>query len=201
MRAMFPPQLQQAFASATSQCGKATRVVLAVLAFSAAGLVGLAVDEGYSDRAIVPTKGDVPTLGFGSTTRPDGSPVRIGDTTTPVLALQRKLADVRKFEGALKSCVTVPLHQYEYDAYINLAYNIGPGRSGVKDGFCWARRGGHSTLVNRLNTGDYEGACNAILDWYIFDGFDCRTPGNRICAGLWTRRLALHQQCLGKGQP
>jgi lysozyme len=55
---------------------------------------------------------------------------------------------VAKFEGAVKQCVTVPLAQYEYDAYISLAYNIGP------TAFCG------STLVRLLNAGDYEGgAC------------------------------------------
>ena len=59
------------------------RTAVAALGLSAAALVGLVLREGYSDRAIIPVKGDVPTLGFGSTTRADGSLVRLGDTTTP----------------------------------------------------------------------------------------------------------------------
>ncbi len=163
-------------------------MVLAALSLTAAGLVGLAIDEGYSEQAIIPTKGDRPTIGFGSTTRADGSPVRMGDTTTPVRALQRMLADVQQFEGALKRCVKVPLHQAEYDAYINLSYNIGAGA------FC------NSTLVRKLNAEDYAGACDEILRWYMFNGFDCRTPGNKVCAGLWTRRQELHRQCAGAGE-
>jgi len=59
------------------------RTTVAALGLSAAALVDLVLHEGYSDRAIIPVKGDVPTLGFGSTTRADGSPVRLGDTITP----------------------------------------------------------------------------------------------------------------------
>lgn len=154
------------------------------LAFSAAALIGLAVSEGYTDRAIIPTKGDVPTLGFGTTTRPDGSPVQMGDRTNPVEALQRKARDVQKFEGALKSCVQVPLHQAEYDVYVDHAYNIGTAA------FC------SSTIVRRLNAGDYAGACDAILMWRRVGGQDCSQPGNRVCWGLWERRLQAHEKCM-----
>lgn len=158
------------------------RTWIILLALSAAGLVGIAVDEGYTTRAIPdPVKGTrVPTIGFGTT-----HGVKMGDTTTPVKALVRKLADVQQFEGALKTCVTAPLHQHEYDAYVNLAYNIGP------NAFC------KSTLVKKLNTLDYAGACDAILMWKRVGGTDCSEPGNRTCPGLWARRLRLHAQCLG----
>lgn len=173
------------------------RSFIAVLVLSAAGLVGIAVDEGYTPKAVPDAvKGKaVPTSGFGTT-----GGVKMGDTTTPVKALQRMLTDVNSFEGAIKKCVKVPLHQYEYDAYINLAYNIGVGKSGVADGFCESERGGPSTLVKRLNAQDYAGACDAILQWKKAGGVDCSTPGNKVCGGLWARRLELRSQCLGERQ-
>jgi|GEM_PF-599275 len=72
--------------------------------------------EGYTERAVIPVKGDVPTIGFGTTTG-----VNIGDTTTPPKALARALTDVEQFEGALKTCVTVPLAQHEYDALVSFS--------------------------------------------------------------------------------
>lgn len=158
------------------------RMWLAALVLSAAGLVGIAVDEGYSDKAIPdPVKGKaVPTIGFGTT-----GGVKMGDTTTPVKALQRKLQDVQGYENALKHCVTVPLYQHEFDAYIDLSYNIG------SSAFCG------STLVKRLNAGDYPGACDAILMWRRVGNVDCSAPGNKTCSGLWARRQRLRQQCLG----
>jgi lysozyme len=155
------------------------------LALSAAGLVGIVVHEGYSERPIVPVPGDKRTLGFGSTTRDDGSPVQPGDRTTPPQALGRALRDVQRYEGALRQCVTAPLHQYEYDAFVALAYNIGPGA------FCG------STLVKKLNGLDYPGACAEILRWRYVQGRDCAAPGSG-CAGLWARRQAEARQCLGE---
>ncbi|MFM9881230.1 MAG: lysozyme [Burkholderiaceae bacterium] len=159
------------------------RLALVALALSAAALVGLAIDEGYSSKAYPdPVRGAaVPTIGFGTT-----QGVKMGDTTTPVAALRRKLADLQTYEGALKRCVKVPLHQHEYDAYINLSYNIGPAA------LC------NSKIVSRLNALDYAGACDAILMWKKSDGIDCSAPGNRICPGLWQRRLRLRSQCLGE---
>jgi lysozyme len=151
----------------------------------AATLVALVLTEGYSDKAIIPVPGDRPTIGFGSTFREDGSAVQMGDKTTPPLALARAFKDVQAYEGAVKKCVKVPLHQWEYDAYIDHAYNIGTGA------FC------SSTLVKKLNAEDYDGACKEILVWYRFNGFDCRTPGNKVCSGLWTRRLADYKTCIG----
>ena len=149
------------------------RIVIGALTLSASALVGIAVHEGYRGEAYRPVPGDVPTIGFGTT-----AGVKPGDRIEPVQALVRKLQDVQKFEGALKQCVRVPLHQHEYDAFLSLAYNIGPGA------FCG------STLVRRLNAGDYAGACAEILRWDRFRGEPLR--------GLTLRRQAENRQCLGQ---
>ena len=149
------------------------RIVLASLTLSAAALVGLVAHEGYTDRPIQPLPGDKLTIGFGTT---DG--VKPGDRTTPVKALARALQDVQEFEGALKACVKVPLHQHEYDAFISLSYNIG------STAFCG------STLVRKLNAGDYPGACAEILRWNRFKGQQVR--------GLTIRRQSEYRQCMGE---
>jgi lysozyme len=148
------------------------RVAVAALSISGAAFVGLALHEGYSDSAIIPVPGDVPTIGFGTT-----GGVKLGDKTTPTQALARALNDVQRFEGALKTCVKVPLHQHEYDAYLSLAYNIGP------NAFC------SSTLVRLLNEGRYPEACSQILRWDKFQGEPLR--------GLTIRRQQEHRKCLG----
>lgn len=150
------------------------RASIASLVLSAAALVGIALKEGYTDQAIIPVPGDVPTIGFGTT---DG--VKMGDRTTPPKALARKLADVQKFEGAIRQCVRVPLHQHEYDAYVSLAYNIG------SSAFC------ASTLVRLLNQEQYEDACRQILRWDRFKGEPLR--------GLTIRRQSEYAQCMGEG--
>ena len=148
------------------------RTNVTALVLSAAALIGIVVHEGYSDTAYVPVAGDVPTIGFGTT-----GGVKLGDKTTPIKALERALTDVNSFENALKKCVIVPLHQYEYDAYISLSYNIG------SSAFC------NSTLVKLLNSGNYEEACKQILRWDKFQGKPLR--------GLTIRRQSEYKQCIG----
>lgn len=154
-----------------------SRVAVAGLALSALGLVAIVSQEGYTDKAVIPVAGDVPTVGFGTTRKEDGTPVRMGDKTTPTKALNQALRDVQKFEGAIKHCVQVPLYQYEYDAFTSLAYNIGP------TAFCG------STLVKKLNEKNYPGACQEIKRWDRFNGQPLR--------GLTVRREAEYQQCIG----
>lgn len=151
---------------------KSTRNIIAALSLSASALVGIVTYEGYTDEAVIPVPGDVPTIGFGTT-----GGVKIGDTTTPPKALARVLLDVGTYEGALKQCVKVPLAQNEYDAFIILSYNIGPSA------FC------NSTLVKKLNAGDYEGACEEILKWDKFKGKPLR--------GLTVRRKGEYERCIG----
>lgn len=147
------------------------RNAIATLALSATALVGIATFEGYSPTTYLDIVG-IPTIGFGTT-----HGVKPGQKTDPVSALQRKLSDVQKFEGAIKQCVTVPLHQYEYDAYLSLAYNIGSGA------FCG------STLVKKLNAQDYGGACREILRW--------NKAGGKVVRGLSVRREKEYRTCIG----
>lgn len=149
------------------------RMKIAGMTASALLFVGLMTHEGYTDRAVIPVPGDVPTIGFGTT---EG--VKLGDRTDPVKALQRAMVDVQKFEGAIKSCVKVPLHQYEYDSYLSLSYNIG------SSAFC------NSTLVRLLNQGKYAEACEQIKRWDKFKGQPLR--------GLTIRREKEYRQCIGQ---
>ncbi|GAB3099778.1 lysozyme [Aestuariicella hydrocarbonica] len=146
--------------------------MLAALALSASGFVGIALFEGFSASTYIPLPGDKPTIGFGTT---DG--VAVGDTVTPMQALSRALVDISEYEGAIKHCVKVPMHQYEYDAFVSLAYNIGPGS------FC------RSTLVKKLNSGDYTGACAEIKRWHFANG--------QSVQGLINRREAEYKRCMG----
>lgn len=155
------------------------RMVAAGLTLSAAGFITLAVKEGYTNNAIIPVKGDVPTVGFGQT-----KGVKLGDTTTPVRALIRFQDEIDSYEDAVRTCANVPMYQKEYDLWVDMTYNIGPGA------FC------KSTMAKKLNAGDYKGACDAILLYKYANKNDCSTPNNKVCGGLWQRRLADHNKCL-----
>lgn len=147
------------------------RIMIAALSLSAAAFGGLVTYEGWCGSACIPVPGDVPTVGFGTT---EG--VKMGDTITPPQAVRRALQDVAKYEGALKGCIKVPLHQYEYDAALQLSYNIGP------TAFC------KSTVARRFNAGDYQGACDAFLMW--------NKVGGKVIPGLTKRRASERRLCL-----
>ncbi|MEN6540840.1 MAG: lysozyme [Mizugakiibacter sp.] len=150
------------------------RLPIAALVLSASVLVGIATKEGYVETAAPPVKGDVPTNGFGST----GADIKLGDKTDPVRALIRLQRDADEYAKAVKRCAPVPMYQYEFDAYVSLAYNIGP------HAFCT------STLAQRLTLMDYPGACAQILRWDRFKG--------RQLPGLTKRRQAEYRLCMGE---
>lgn len=158
---------------------RGSRTAVAGLVLAASTLVGIALKESYTDRAVIPVPGDVPTKGFGTTRHADGSPVKMGETTTPPRALVDLLRDASKFEQAVKRCAPVPMYAYEFSAYVSLAYNIGEGA------FC------KSTVARRLNALDYTGACEAILMW--------DKVGGRTVRGLTLRRQAEYRECMGEG--
>lgn len=151
-----------------------SRIHIAALVLSAASMVGIAVHEGYRDRAYIPVAGDRPTLGFG-----DAQDVKLGDKTDPIRALIRLNQQSEMFQQQMKQCIgDVPLHQHEWDAYVSLTFNIGSGA------FC------KSTLVKKLQQQDYVGACTQILRWDRFNGVPL--------AGLTKRRQEEYTKCIGR---
>ncbi len=157
-----------------------TRVAAASLVLAASTLVGIALHEGYTDDAIIPVPGDVPTYGYGTTRKPDGSAVKMGEKTTPTRALVDLLRDATKFEQAVKRCAPVPMHPYEFQAYVSFTYNVG------ETAFC------KSTLAKKLNALDYEGACKELLKWDKVKGVTVK--------GLTNRRQAEYRICTGEAE-
>lgn len=165
------------------------RVVVAGLSLTAAGLISIASLEGFRSEAYIPVAGDVLTIGFGHT-----KGVKLGDKITVSEGLSLLHEDVRTAEAAVKECVKVPLYQHEYSAYVSLAYNIG------QKAFC------DSTLVRKLNAGDYAGACEEIKRWtcgpdptgkyaLMYPGHHCGS-GKAPLPGLVERRAQEYARCM-----
>ena len=153
----------------------------AIAGLSAAGAVGIIANfEGFSSTAYLPTAADVPTIGYGQTFYADGRRVRMGDKITKEQA-KSELARIVEadFVAKIAPCVKVNLTQGEFDAFVSLAYNIGAGA------FCG------STLVKKLNGGDYAGACSEILRWNKQKG--------KVLRGLQNRRFEEYKLCMGVG--
>ena len=119
------------------------------------------------------------TIGFGTTIYPNGIRVKKGDTCTEAQAKAYMSHDLKKFEQAVNSSVTIPLNQNQFDALVSLAYNIGTGAFNK------------STLVKKLNAGDIRGAADQFDVWI--------NAGGKRMQGLVKRRArekALYLACL-----
>lgn len=168
---------------------KPARMLVAALTLSASAFIGIVSSEGYEEKAMIPTKGDRPTIGFGSTFNEDGSPVKMGEKTSPVRALIKAKAHITKEEVAFRSSLPgVELYQGEYDLYMDWVYQYGTG--------AW----GKSSMRKNLLEGKYPEACKSLLSYRFSAGYDCSTPGNRICSGVWTRQQERFKACMEAGQ-
>ena len=108
------------------------------------------------------------TIGFGTIKYPNGVRVKKGDTCTLDQAKEYMRHDLIEFEHTVNSSVKVPLNQNQFDALVSLAYNI--GSSAFKS----------STLVKKLNAGDYQGAADQFNVWV--------NAGGKRMQGLVSRR-------------
>lgn len=155
------------------------------LAASAAFFVGLEKYEGYSAKPYKDS-GGVVTQGIGSTTKPDGKPIKMTDPPiTRKTAQEWAMAHVSKDEVIFrKSLEGVKLSQVEYDVYLDFSYNFGAAN--------WRS----SSMLRNLKAGQYKQACNSLLKWKYVAKRDCSIRSNN-CYGVWTRQLERHQKCIG----
>ena len=112
------------------------------------------------------TGGDPWTIGYGHT----GPEVHSGMTITQEQAENYLAEDVKKAEADVNAKVNVEITQNEFDALVDFAFNCGCGNLN------------NSTLLKKLNAGDYEGAAQEFLKWDMAAGHHM--------AGLLRRRQA-----------
>ncbi|OOF84663.1 muraminidase [Rodentibacter ratti] len=108
------------------------------------------------------------TIGVGHTGQVDGKPVTKGMKISKEKSSELLKTDLARFEKAINASVNVSLTQNQFDALVSLAFNIGEGAF---------RR---STLLRKLNAGDYNGASQQFLVW--------KNAGGRVSQGLLNRR-------------
>jgi lysozyme len=88
------------------------------------------------------------TIGWGHT-----HGVRPGHHATEEQCRQFLLDDVSGSELVIDTGVVVPLKQHQYDALVSIVFNIGSTNFGT------------STLLKKLNAGDYVGAAEQFKRW------------------------------------
>lgn len=123
--------------------------------------------------------GGVWTIGYGTTgdALPDVSRLALPGPITKDEAHDLVIRYIEEVaEPTLESLVTVPLDAYQTGALVDFIYNFGPSRF---EG---------STLLVKLNAGDYEGAADE-LDLWVW-GYDKKKGRKEKLHGLVARRRA-----------
>lgn len=116
------------------------------------------------------------TIGYG-TTKIGGQPVRKGQTITEPEAGRLLSIELARVAAVVEGLVKVALTDNQFGALVSFTYNIGD------DAF---RR---STLLNKLNAGDYAAVPGQMARWVHNDGSKMDGLVNRRAAeaGLWAR--------------
>ncbi|RAZ68044.1 lysozyme [Enterobacter cloacae] len=110
------------------------------------------------------------TIGYGWTQPVDGKPIRAGMTIKQETAERLLKTGLVSYESDVYRLVKVGLTQGQFDALVSFTYNLG------------ARSLSTSTLLRKLNAGDYAGAANEFQRW--------NKAGGKVLNGLSRRREA-----------
>ena len=110
------------------------------------------------------------TIGYGWTKPVDGKPIRAGMTIKQETAERLLKTGLVSYENDVSRLVKVDLTQGQFDALVSFTYNLG------------ARSLSTSTLLRKLNAGDYAGAADEFLRW--------NKAGGKVLNGLTRRREA-----------
>ncbi|NHB89589.1 lysozyme [Photorhabdus tasmaniensis] len=105
------------------------------------------------------------TIGYGHTRG-----VKPGDAITDEQATQFLLEDLAPVYITIETNVKVPLTQGQFDALCSFIFN------------CGASAFVRSTLLKKLNAGDYRGAADELMRWNM--------AGGRVLPGLNARRAS-----------
>lgn len=110
------------------------------------------------------------TIGYGWTQPVDGKPIRAGMTIKQETAERLLKTGLVSYESDVSRLVKVGVTQGQFDALVSFTYNLG------------ARSLSTSTLLRKINAGDYAGAADEFLRW--------NKAGGKVLNGLTRRREA-----------
>jgi lysozyme len=126
------------------------------------GLKLLEEREGKRREAYLDTK-KIPTIGVGHT----GPEVHLGLVWSDEQILEALRQDVKKCENAVNLYCVNRLEQHQFDALVSFIFNVGVN--------AFTR----STLLRKLNQGDFEGAAKEFDRWHIPAEITSRRNGER----------------------
>jgi lysozyme len=109
------------------------------------------------------------TIGWGTTTE-HGNKIGSGTVWTREQCDSAFLKDMEEFEKSVRKYVAVPLEPWQFDALVSFTYNCGAGALQK------------STLLKKVNAGDFDGAAKEFHKW--------NKGGGKVLPGLTRRRAS-----------
>jgi len=110
-----------------------------------------------------------PTIGYGHLIK-SGEPYSSGTCITTEQGEDLLKSDIHSAETCVNRAVTIPLNGNQFSALVSFTFNLGCGSFSS------------STLLRRVNAGDFAQVCPELLRW--------NHAGGQVLAGLTRRRQA-----------
>ncbi|MDR2209348.1 MAG: hypothetical protein LBE22_10320 [Azoarcus sp.] len=136
--------------------------------------------------AIVPVPGDPHTLDVGGLTYYPSTGLRVkpGDRVSIERAIEEfSLATKENVDCVRRSCPDCKTPMTLVDLAGDFVHQFG----------CTTWR--NSSLLTLARARKLQEHCDFYLRYRFVRKFDCATPGNKICAGVWTRAKARAELC------
>ena len=133
----------------------------------------IAPNEGKVNATYIDPVG-IATSCYGHT----GPEVKLGQKFTDEQCLDQLAKDLSAHDKQMMNLVRVPLTDYQHAAFLSFTYNVGVGN--FKS----------STMLRKLNSKDYEGACEELSKWVY--------AKKQKLNGLVTRRQQEKAVCMGE---
>lgn len=131
----------------------------------------IAPNEGKVNATYIDPVG-IATSCYGHT----GPELKLGQKFTDDQCLDQLARDLSSHDKQMMNLVRVPLTDYQHAAFLSFTYNVGVGN--FKS----------STMLRKLNSKDYNGACQELVKWVY--------AKKKILPGLVKRREAEKEMCL-----
>lgn len=125
----------------------------------------------------------VPTICRGHT-----GPLAAKGRATPAECDAATIDDIQVAAATVDRCATAPLTRGERNAWTSFTLNVGPGKRGVKDGFCVLKSGKEPSHLRLMREGKPRAACEMLLQW--------NKAGGKELRGLTNRRVDELAMCL-----
>lgn len=159
--------------------------IIATLGGGGIGAAVLSILVGTNGSGVIPqeegryTKAYLDPIGIPTICEGWTKGVRLGDRATQAECDELTMRGIEQALDIFMRHVPQPVRERmpaeTVASFLSFIYNVGPGKSGVKDGFVWLKNGRNSTMLQHLQAGRIVQACTQMPGWVTAGGV--RWPG------------------------